>query len=150
MPRRRKPKYNKKSGVFATSKGFIPSGPGGTRVSVLLAASVVAEAAKARAAKFSTRIPAATAVEAFGEQEAMVVTDGTAAPNAAPFEFGERHPCNLPNLAGPDGRSTVWRRQPLRPYMSRAARSPAVAAEAAEIYGRTEAELLAKEFGFDE
>lgn len=148
MPRRRKPKYNKKSGVFATSAGFEPSGPGGTRVSVLAAAEIIAAAARAKASRFSARIPKATGVVAFAEHQAMVVTDGHTAPNAAPFEFGERHPCNLPNLRGPDGRPTVWRKQPMRAYMSNGARGASDAA--AERYGIEEARLLAEEFGFNE
>ena len=107
-----------------------------------LAAEIFAATARAKAAKFSTRIPAATSAVPLGEQEAMVWTDGHAAPNAAPFEFGERHPVF--------GNRKVWRPQPRRAYMNRTALDAGANAAALEIYGQMETEMLAEEFGFNQ
>ncbi len=144
-PRRRRGSKRgyKKSGVFATAAGQTFGGTGGSRRSILAAAKVFADQAKKNASRFSTRIPPATGVEGYGEQEAMVVTDGAAAPNAAPFEFGLRHPLNYPGQTG-------WGKQPTRAYMSNAARNQGALQRAADIYGDAEAELLAEEFGFTE
>jgi hypothetical protein len=137
--RRAAKSYRKKSGVFATPAGFSIPSAGGTRASVLAAAAVMMAAAKANASKFSRRIPPATTVEPYSENEAMIVTDGGAAPNAAPFEFGERHPLW--------GNRNYWYKQPTRAYMNRAALSAAEAA--AEIYAAIEADALAKEHGYN-
>jgi hypothetical protein len=143
VPRKRRARsYRKKSGVFATPAGFTPLGGGFTRMSVLKAAAIFAAQARTNAAKFSVRIPAATSVLPYNEHQAQVVTDGVAAPNAAPFEFGERHPLW--------GNRKYWRPQPRRAYMDRAARNPGAFSAAAEIYAETETELLAKEFGYTE
>lgn len=139
--RRRQPNYRKKSGVVATPSGFNISG-GGTRESVLAAAEIFAEKARQIAAKFSRRIPAATYVDPYTEQQAQVVTDGVEAPNAAPFEFGERHPLF--------GDRKHWYKQPTRAYMSRAAQDSSTIDKAADIYGSLEADLLADEFGYNE
>jgi hypothetical protein len=137
----RRRSYRKKSGVFATPVGTSIASFGGTRESVLEAAGVLSRQAKANAASFSRRIPMATYVAGFSENQAMVVTDGAAAPNAAPFEFGERHPVF--------GNRNVWRKQPLRPYMNRAATGPALD-EAADVYADLEAILLGHEHGYTE
>ncbi len=136
----RRRSYRKKSGVFATPGGFTISAFGGTRESVLEAAAVLMRQAKLNAS-FSRRIPAATMVAGFSENEAMVVTDGTAAPNAAPFEFGERHPVF--------GNRNVWRKMKTKAYMNRAATGPAVD-EAADVYADLETILLAHEYGYTE
>ncbi len=133
--------YRKKSGVFATPGGFSVGGFSGTRESVIEAAGVLAREAKANAARFSKRIPAATYVDGVSESQAQIITDGGAAPNAAPFEFGERHPLF--------GDRDHWYKQPTRPYMNQAATGPAVD-EAADVYGDLEATLLAQEFGYTE
>lgn len=137
---RRRHSYRKKSGVYGTPAGF-GLGGGGTRESVMAAAEVFAEQARVNAAAFSTRIPAATGVEALNEQTAAVVTDGGAAPNAAPFEFAERHP-----LFGNRGH---WYRQPRRAYMDRAARNSSTNEQALQVYGDLETALLAAEFGYN-
>lgn len=144
MARRRKPSYRKKSGVFGTPGGFsLPSG-GETRESVLAAAEVVCEAVRAKAARFSTRIPAATDVHPYQENAAIISTDGQKAPNAAPFEFGERHPSNTPNNYG----NNVWCKGTRRAYMTNGAKAGTAAA--AEVYGEREIELLATEYGYTE
>jgi hypothetical protein len=134
-------RYSKKSGVFATPVGFSVRA-GSTRPSVLKAAEVFLEQARRNAAKFSRRIPAATYVSGYQDQQAMIVTDGDAAPNAAPFEFAERHPLW--------GDRAHWYKQPRRPYMSRAASSKATVEKAADIYAAAEALLLAEEHGYTE
>lgn len=138
---RRSRSYRKKSGVFATPAGFATK-TGGARESVIRAAEIYADQAKRNAARYSRRIPAATHVEGSAEQVAYVVTDGNAAPNAAPFEFGERHP-----LFGNRGH---WYKQPTRAYMSNAANSKTTQAAAAEAYATAEVQLLAAEYGYDE
>lgn len=147
-------RYAKKSGVFATAAGFTPRGSGNTRASVLKAAEVFRDQARANAAKFSRRIPPATNVTGYLEEQAMVWTDGVAAPNAAPFEFGERHPSNLPNITfNKYGRRTVWAPQGVppkpksRPYMSRAVNSKTID-KAADIYAAAEVQLLLDEKGW--
>jgi len=125
--------------VFATPMAFAVGGFSGTRESVLEAAGVICRQAQANARKFSKRIPAATFVDGVSEQQAQVVTDGTAAPNAAPFEFGERHP-----LFGDKG---VWFKQPTRAYMNSAASGAAVD-EAADVYADLETTLLSQEYGY--
>lgn len=135
-------RYRKKSGVFATPAGFAPSGSGATRSSVIEAAKLFLAQARKNAAKFSRRIPAATYVAPYEEQQAQIVTDGVAAPNAAPFEFGERHPLF--------GDRHHWYRQPRRSYMSRAATNKKTIDQAAEIYAQIERDLLAEEHGYTE
>jgi hypothetical protein len=140
--RRRSYSYRKKSGVYATPGSWFASGAGSTRESVLAAAEIFAAKARANAAKFSKRIPAATAVVPWKDDTATVTTDGDAAPNAAPFEFGERHPLY--------GNRKFWFPQPRRSYMSNAANSASTVNAAAEVYAAKEVELLAAEYGFDE
>jgi hypothetical protein len=136
----------KKSGVFATPSGFASGSGGGTRDSVLKAAAVFLAQAKKNASRITktrgpaTRIVANTFVSGTGEQAAEVVTDGNAAPNAAPFEFGERHPLF--------GNRRHWYPQPRRSYMSNAASSSKVKEKAAEAYAEAERDLLAKEYGY--
>jgi hypothetical protein len=66
-----------------------------------------------------------------------VQTNGKKAPNAAPFEFGERHPLfgmtGKPGGRGPLGKG-YWFKQPTRPYMETAARNKLD--EAAREYSR--------------
>lgn len=138
---RRAKSYRKKSGVYASPVDFSPGG-GGTRQSVMEAAEIFAEVARRNAAPFSTRIPAATSAVPLDEQRAMVVTNGDAAPNAAPFEFAERHPLF--------GDRQYWYTQPMRQYMSRAANNPVAIEAASDVYGDMEAQLLAAEYGYDE
>lgn len=140
----RKIKYVKKSGVYATPVGLTVSSSGQTRKSVIQAAQVFGDQARKSAARFSTRIPAATRVEGAAEQEAAVVVDGNAAPNAAPFEFGERHP--LWGRRGPGD----WRKQPTRAFLSNAAKNPGAINRAVEAYGAAEALMLAEEYGYTE
>jgi hypothetical protein len=142
MARRRR-SYRKKSGVYATPGSWSPSVAGGTRESVLMAAEIFATKARSIAAKFSTRIPAATHVEPLNEQTATVVTDGKAAPNAAPFEFGERHPLWGRWVTGKG-------KQPTRAYMNRTANDSATLDEAADVYANVETILLSAEHGYDE
>lgn len=131
--------YRKKSGVFATPAGFSVGGFAGTRQSVIEAAGVIARQAAANASKFSRRIPAATFVDGVSESQAQVITDGTAAPNAAPFEYGERHPLF--------GDREHWYKQATKPYMNQAATGDALD-EAADVYGDLETQLLAQEHGY--
>lgn len=133
--------YRKRSGVVATPGGFQING-GGTRASVMKAAEIFAAKARANAAKFSRRIPAATYVDPYTEEQAQVVTDGTMAPNAAPFEFGERHPLF--------GDRKHWYKQPTRAYMSRAAKDSKTIDTAADVYATAEVEMLEQEYGFTE
>lgn len=141
--KRRQPSYIKRrSGVTATPEGFSITGSGGTRESVMKAAEIFAARARVNAAKFSARIPLATFVEGVDGDHAQVVTDGVLAPNAAPFEFGERHPLF--------GNRQHWYKQPTRAYMSNAATNNATIDAAADAYGNSEAELLAKEYGYTE
>src|SRR5258708_31679927 len=79
---------------------------------LLAAAELIAVKARANAAKFSRRIPGATHARPKGPDAVVVITDGMAAPNAAPFEFGKRHPLF--------GDRTHWYKQPTRAYISRA------------------------------
>lgn len=140
--RQRARRYAKKSGVYATNAGDVAGGTGTSRNGVLAAAQVFAAQAQKNAARFSVRIPAATYVQAVEEQSALVITDGTAAPNAAPFEFGERHPLY--------GNRKFWYKQPLRAYMSNAARNAGAQNRATEAYGDAEAKQLAEEYGYDQ
>lgn len=143
-------RYTKKSGVFATPVSFT-SKPGETRASVIKAAEIFRDQAKKNASKFSRRIPAATYVQGTDEQRALVVTDGVAAPNAAPFEFAERHPLNYPNQVkalNRHGRAFNWVKQPRRSYMSNAANNGKTVDQAADIYAQTERDLLANESKF--
>lgn len=106
---------------------------------LLAAAEVIAEQAR-RNASFSTRIPAATGV-ATGDNpdEAIVITDGAAAPNALPFETGERHMLW--------GDSEYWYPQPKKPYMAKAAKT--ASGQALEVYA-AQVDELAAEHGYTE
>lgn len=81
------------------------------------AGEVIARAARDIASTFSRRIPAATKVVQAGDNRFLVITDGQAAPNAAPFEYAERHPLF--------GDEDLWYKQPKRPYMVEAAEATA-------------------------
>jgi hypothetical protein len=107
---------------------------------LLAAAGVIAEQARKNASKFSTRIPAATGV-ATGDNadEAIVITDGAAAPNALPFETGERHPLW--------GDRELWYPQPKKPYMAKAAKT--ASGQALEVYA-AQVDELAAEHGYTE
>lgn len=102
------------------------------------AAEVIAVAARARAATFSRRIPAATGVGGgLSAKGVYIRTSGRKARNAAPFEFGERHPLF--------GNYKHMYNTPHRPYMEEAAEAALDAA--AEAY----AEVIddwAHELGF--
>lgn len=102
---------------------------------LLAAAAVIAEQAR-KNASFSTRIPAATGV-ATGDSadEAVVVTDGDAAPNALQFELGERHPLWGTWVTGKG-------RQPKKPYMAKAAKT--ASGKALEVYAEQVDELAAE------
>lgn len=145
VPKRKKKhrtaKTYKKSGVFATPVSLSVSS-GKTRKSVIEAAQVIGDQVKKNAATFSVRIPAATYVDAVSEQIAQVVTDGVAAPNAAPFEFGLSHPMF--------GDRKAWGKQPKRPFMDKAARNPGARSRAANAYAEAEKILLAEEYGYTE
>lgn len=137
----RAPKAYKKSGVFSTPVS-LNVGTGKTRRSVIQAAQVFGDQARKNAAKFSVRIPAATGVDGLTEQTAQVVTDGTAAPNAAPFEFGLSHPMF--------GDRKAWGKQPKRAYMDRAAKNGSALNRAADAYAEAEKLLLSEEYGYKE
>lgn len=78
------------------------------------AAQIIANAAKRNAAAFSRRIPPATSVGGgLSGKGVYVRTNGNKARNAAPFEFGERHPLF--------GDRNHWYATPHRPYMEDAA-----------------------------
>ncbi len=84
-------------------------------------AELIAEAAKASARKFSIRIPVATTVRpGYAPDEVVVITDGDIAPNAAPFEYGKRHPLF--------GNTNFWYPTPKRSYMTQAFRATSTAA----------------------
>jgi hypothetical protein len=100
------------------------------------AAEVIAIDARARARKFSIRIPVATTVQpGYVPAEVVIITDGDLAPNAAPFEYGKRHPLF--------GDTNHWYPTPFRPYMSQAFRSKG--AEALEVYAQV-LDYMAKEW----
>lgn len=99
----------------------------------------IAKIARELAATFSSRIPAATGVYLTSEDSAIVATNGSEAPNAAPFEYGERHPLF--------GDREHWYKQPVRPYMDEAANRGAEAAMNA--YAKL-ADALAKEHRYTE
>lgn len=88
------------------------------------AAEVIAAGARQNASSFSKRIPAATKAVGDSATKAHVITSGAQAPNAAPFEYAERHPLF--------GNKKHWYTQPHRPYMERAGRDDLD--EAAEAY----------------
>jgi hypothetical protein len=146
--------YRKKSGVFATPVSFSPESSGNTRTSVIQAAEVFATQARKNASTIrkdggpATRVVAATGVEGASEQQAYVLTEGSKAPNAAPFEFGERHPVfGRPDV--PRAKWT-WRKMKQRDYMNRAATSSTTINAAAEAYANAEQILLAEEYGYNE
>jgi hypothetical protein len=87
------------------------------------AAKVFERYAKSISSGFSRRIPAATSVDA-GVQGVRVVTDGIAAPNAIPFETGEKHP-NRAAVGSYRYEHDRWFHQPYRPYMLAAAQAGA-------------------------
>lgn len=88
------------------------------------AAKIIRDEAARIASAFSRRIGPATKVQG-GVSGVYIQTNGRLAPNAAPFEFGERHPLfgltGRPGGRGPKG-SGHWYRQPKRPYMEEGAR----------------------------
>lgn len=141
--RRNRRIYNPKSGVRALAGGatIAEGNVAGTRESVMRAAAVVRDAAIANSRSVARSIGLATYVAGVSEQRAMVITDGALAPMAAPFEFGERHP-----LWGND---KFWYPQPRKPYLKKAATSKRVVNAAVDIYGETEKDLLAAEYGYD-
>lgn len=139
--RRKRRTYRKKSGVRAVV-GQMKSSSGASRESLIKAAQVLCDQAKVNAAKFSKKIPAATYVEGLESLECEVVTDGTMAPNAAPFEFGERHPLF--------GDRSHWYKQPTRAYMDKAAKNAGALTRASDIFGTEETKLLGKQFGYTE
>jgi hypothetical protein len=138
--RSHKAKAYKKSGVFATPASLNTSGK--TRDSVIQAAQVFGDQARKNAARFSQRIPLATYVDGYTEEAAQVITDGVLAPNAAPFEFGLRHPLW--------GNRNDWYKQPTRAYMNSAARNPGAISRAADAYAEAERNMLAEEYGYTE
>lgn len=106
---------------------------------LLAAAEIVAETAKGIASAFSTRIPAATRAIPVGDGECVVITDGTEAPNASPFEFGKRHPLF--------GDTEYWYPQPKKPYMTQAFRRSSDAAM--DAYAQ-QIDVLTEEAGYTE
>lgn len=101
---------------------------------LLAAGEVIAAQARTNAKAFSTRIPGATGV-GVGDKpdEAVVITDGAAAPNALPFETGERHPLWGEWVTGKG-------RQPKRPYLTKAAKTAVDAA--LQVYAAQLTELV--------
>jgi hypothetical protein len=97
------------------------------------AADRISRRAKLISSTFSRRIPAATHV-AVNNGMVAVVTDGSGAPNAAPFEAGELHPL-WAAVGSWRYLHYKWGKQPLRPYMIEAAVSELNAA--AEAYGQS-------------
>ena len=83
------------------------------------AARIICKRAKEISGAFSVRIPAATHVTVSNGTVA-VITDGEAAPNAAPFEAGELHPL-WAHVGSWRYEHYKWGRQPYRPYMTMAA-----------------------------
>jgi len=89
------------------------------------AANVFSKEAQKISSAFSTRIPLAThAVPSFDGVHASVITEGSIAPNAAPFEGGETHPL-WAHIGSWRYVHFKWGTQPLRPYMLEAAESAA-------------------------
>lgn len=141
MPKGRRKKYRKKTGVHATPAGWAPKGSGETRDSVVMAAEVFAARARLNAS-FSKRIAEAISVAGFQHEAAMITAS---APQSVSFEFGQKHPLNYPNQ---QGSPNAWGPTPKRPFMDRAARSKRAIKKAAEVYSTRERELIAMQFGF--
>jgi hypothetical protein len=97
------------------------------------AADVISNRAKIIAGAFSRRIPAATHV-AVSNGMVAVITDGTLAPNAAPFEAAELHPL-WAHIGSWRYVHYKWGKQPPRPYMTEAAVQELD--KAAEAYGQS-------------
>jgi hypothetical protein len=101
------------------------------RAALSKAAEIISTRAKEIASTRSRRIPAATHVtEANGIVQ--VKTEGSIAPNAAPFEAGELHPL-WARVGSNKYNHGDWGRQPLFPYMMMAAEE--TLDQAAEAYG---------------
>lgn len=75
------------------------------------AATVIAEQARTNAG-FSKRIPAAISVHATAADGVFILADGSKARNAAPYEYGDRHP-----TFGHD----PWVQTPHKPFLEDAA-----------------------------
>lgn len=90
------------------------------------AAKIIADQAKLNAS-FSKRIPAAIHVNVLDDDHAEIVANGFEARNAAPIEYGERHPLW--------GNRDYWYPTPHRPFMERALaqKANAAAQEASKV-----------------
>jgi hypothetical protein len=97
------------------------------------AADIIRDEARRISSSFSRRIPAATHTRQ-GPRYTEVVTDGNAAPNAAPFEFAENHPL-FARKGTKRYRDSKWYKQPHRPFMAEAvdAKKDDAVAKAAEV-----------------
>ena len=81
-----------------------------------LAAEIIANAAKAIAARFSKRIPKSIRVTSTGKA-IWIVADGAIAPNAYPFEMGSDHPLF--------GNRSYWYKMDKKPFLEEAAATTA-------------------------
>lgn len=88
---------------------------------LMQAAEKISTRAKIISGTFSRRIPIATHVTV-NNGVVAVITDGSIAPNAAPFEGGELHPL-WARVGSWRYLHFKWGQQPLRPYMMEAAAS---------------------------
>lgn len=107
---------------------------------LVAAGEVIAAQARANASKFSTRIGPATSVKGGDkDNEIVIITDGSKAPNADPNEFGKRHPLNYPNQVNASGGQAWGPKAPnkpkKRPYMAKAMRTSLPAA--LEVYAQS-------------
>jgi hypothetical protein len=101
------------------------------RAALRRAANIICDRAQTIAAKRSRRIPAATHV--LEDQGIVKVkTEGSLAPNAAPFEAGELHPL-WAHVGSYRYDHYKWGRQPFFPYMMEAALEKVD--DAAQAYG---------------
>ena len=89
------------------------------------AAQIIATAAGVSASAYSRRIPRSMRVLQTGAQRFSVVAGGDAAPNARPFETGDRHPLWGRWVTGKG-------RQPKRPFLEEGA--AAGITEAASVF----------------
>lgn len=125
-PRAYTPRTKVTSATFSGLASFEGAANAANMEFLMEGAEIVAAAARTNASKFSQRIPAATKATPTGPSSVAVITDGSAAPNAAPFEFGKRHPLF--------GDTNHWYKQPTRAYMNRAFK--ATVAEVVDVYGK--------------
>jgi hypothetical protein len=89
------------------------------RTRLTQAADVICDAVKEAASAFSRRIPAGTFVRSYSNA-VYIITYGSIAPNAYPFEDAVYHPY-FAKVGSERYRHGPWFQQPYRPYMEEGA-----------------------------